>query len=82
MVKQDRRIAKDRSILAQNAAFSTARTPTSHAEQKTIQKERGEGGGAEDFKKRGAKLITQSAAEIAGIPRRRRRQISKHHRIQ
>jgi len=68
LIKQESRLAQERSFLTQNVAFTTARTLTSNAGQKTIQKEWMGKGGTEEFQKRRAGLIIQSAAEIAGIP--------------
>ena len=39
LIKQESRLAHGRSFLTQNVAFTTARTLTPNAEQKTIQKE-------------------------------------------
>ena len=67
LIKQESRHAQDRSFLMRNVAFTTARTITSNAEQKKIQKEWKPKGGSGEFKKRRAGLVIQAAAEIVGI---------------
>ena len=53
LIKKDNRLAQDRSILTQNAAFSTARTLTTHAEQKQSKRSGGKEEALKSSKKGG-----------------------------
>jgi len=60
-------MSQERSIMTQNAAFSTARTITANYEQKLILKDWKGKDGADNYKQKKSGEILQSAAKMVGL---------------
>ena len=66
LIKEENRLAQERSVMSQSVAFSTARKYTNNAEQKSIIRDWWNIGSG-DFKKRRAEQMEMAAEEIAGV---------------